>query len=847
MAEEVVIGNVGGDGVASEVTLQRLTTAIQAMSKKAGIDPKDATKKLKELSTATEDTIKISNKNRDALKSNTTEVDNATSAAKRFGQGLAGALASVIGTLAGSVVGLTKSILNGDNRISQFAQHLPFVGEELSQLTGILDTSIDSFRAMAMTGASFNHSITEMRMAAVNSHMSLEDFTSMVVQNSDKLAGLGGTVTQGALFISKMNKGLGQTRLDLMNLGLSTTDVNEALLDYAHLTRAGGRQRLTDDRAAAEQGQAAARYTKSLLTLSKLTGEDVKALQEKNAAAQQSLAFQMKLATLDVKQREKINADLAIVTATGGQAMTEAFQAEFLGMPPMTEAARQFVAINTDGYALVQKSVADALSASVSIEENAANAGALQVGILQSQFDMAKNLSTQLSMVGAGGDVNIQFDAMFAGKGELLAGFITEQGTLNVEAAKQAVKTAQETSDSTKTIVDPIIEAANKLVLTAAAVQIKLEEDVKGPLINAAAGAVKAISDQIAKIPDSQIFKDAMSAAKTSIEGFGGALDKLVTDLETKGPVATIMSTMLAGAEALWDSASGWQKAMLIGATALFALNGAIGIALTAGATAMFSKMIMPGGGDGAFGGGKGGGGKGKLGWGRKLLGGIKGGVGGLLGGLALDYAGSKAEEAGHKKTAAGLDIGSAALSGAGMGAMLGSVVPGVGNVVGGAVGGVLGAGYGLYQNWGKLAGSDDAESLTTPSAEGVLPPAAQAIINTPNLKENIAALNSLDNGAVLRYTDSMEKLVEVLSQMNDELSKDNKWGIGTGENAGSIMSKLNSIGGSGAGSDQLNNTMQQVVTLLTQIKGFEETTARNTRNITSGNIARSGVSNVGP
>jgi hypothetical protein len=41
----------------------------------------------------------------------------------------------------------------------------------------------------------------------------------------------------------------------------------------------------------------------------------------------------------------------------------------------------------------------------------------------------------------------------------------------------------------------------------------------------------------------------------------------------------------------------------------------------------------------------------------------------------------------GNKKTAAGADIASSALSGAGYGAMIGSIIPGVGNVVGGAVG----------------------------------------------------------------------------------------------------------------------------------------------------------------
>ena len=50
MAEEVDIGNVGGqNGVASEATLARLTASIEAMAKKAGIDPKAEAAKLQKL------------------------------------------------------------------------------------------------------------------------------------------------------------------------------------------------------------------------------------------------------------------------------------------------------------------------------------------------------------------------------------------------------------------------------------------------------------------------------------------------------------------------------------------------------------------------------------------------------------------------------------------------------------------------------------------------------------------------------------------------------------------------------------------------------------------------------
>lgn len=86
---------------------------------------------------------------------------------------------------------------------------------------------------------------------------------------------------------------------------------------------------------------------------------------------------------------------------------------------------------------------------------------------------------------------------------------------------------------------------------------------------------------------------------------------------------------------------------------------------------------------------------------------GIKAGIGGILGGVALDYAGGKLADAGHEKLAAGTDIASSALSGAGTGAMLGSFIPVVGTGIGGIIGGAIGGAYGLYQNWSNLFGED--------------------------------------------------------------------------------------------------------------------------------------------
>jgi hypothetical protein len=118
-----------------------------------------------------------------------------------------------------------------------------------------------------------------------------------------------------------------------------------------------------------------------------------------------------------------------------------------------------------------------------------------------------------------------------------------------------------------------------------------------------------------------------------------------------------------------------------------------------------------------------------------------------------------------------------------------------------------------------------------------------------PNLRTQFDAVNSLDTDGVISYTSAMEKLVIALNKVNDELAKDNNGYLsaGTGTNAGDMINSVGGLNnGGGAGSEQLNTIMNQVLAELRLIKGFEESTAKNTKNITSGNIAKSGASVTG-
>ena len=439
---------------------------------------------------------------------------------------------------------------------------MPLVGEHLGDLVGVLDDSFDTYKQLASSGAAFNNSITDMRLAAAGTHLSLGEFADMVSNNSEKLAAFGGTATQGAMQLSKMHKQMGVQRLELMNAGLTQREVNEALIEYNHLTRAGSRQRRMDDRGLKEQSNAAASYTKHLLTLSKLTGEDVKSLQEKNAAASQSLAFQMKMATMEGEEKKKLMLNLATIQANGGDAAVQAFQAEFLGMPPLTQAAQNYVALNTEGYGLIKASIQDVYDTSLSAKQNQAKQAELGVGLMQTNHDMAVNLGTQVAAMGAGMDgINgLDMETLLGGNiGETIASYTTEAGEFNRAAALANYE--QATAEGLKKT--EVVDSLNSLKIAVGTIQDELETNVKAPLIEAAGSAVNAITDQIAKIPDTELFKTAMTTAKTQIESFGTAISTLITSLGEPGadPLALTKTAFFDGATAIMNG----MKNLLLG------------------------------------------------------------------------------------------------------------------------------------------------------------------------------------------------------------------------------------------------------------------------------------------
>ncbi len=272
MAEEVQIMNVGGEGVASEVTLQELLKSFDRLSQKMGVDPNSTRGRTQQAyNDSIRNGIKIVRDNSRAYDENTEAVDETTSALGRFRRGLTGLIQFGLGALLSSSVTLSKELILGGSRLSDFSQHLPIVGSLLTIFTEYLDDTVDTLNSLSNVGASFNNSITDMRLAANDAMMTLDRFAPIVQRNADAMAMIGGTVTNGARQFASVinqirNSGIGD---QLRNMGFTVEEISDGLANYARLqARTGRLESMTAQELAAGTGN----YLKEVDRLAKLTG-----------------------------------------------------------------------------------------------------------------------------------------------------------------------------------------------------------------------------------------------------------------------------------------------------------------------------------------------------------------------------------------------------------------------------------------------------------------------------------------------------------------------------------------------------------------------------------------------
>ena len=239
--------------------------------------------------------------------------------------------------LGDSFVGLGKAAFGGEGSISAFTDNVKGLG----LLGNRLDVNIETFRQLSQSGANFGQSIVALRTAAADAALPLDDFASLVANNSQNLAALFGSTTQGAQRIAELGRITREVGIEqLAPLGFTVDEINETLLlNLDSQRRTGILDRLTRE----QQTKSAISFATQLDRLAKLTGQQRDELRTQIEQQQANERFQAALQGVTDETRQRLQAFAGTVAGISPE-LAEGFQDLIANAGvPVTESALALV------------------------------------------------------------------------------------------------------------------------------------------------------------------------------------------------------------------------------------------------------------------------------------------------------------------------------------------------------------------------------------------------------------------------------------------------------------------------------------------------------------------------
>ena len=539
MAEEIEIVNVGGEnGVASEATLKQL---LAAMNKMAGGGSGGASAEAKARKLANEAITKgtkAQQEGTEAREKQTDAVKKATRATDQFSEKVGSLTAQGLKSLLSSTVNLGKEMLVGGTRLSDFTQHLPGIGSLITPLAAIIDDTIDSFRTMSASGASFGNNIEEMRRVSAQSGLTLDEFSSIVVENAENLRFLGGTVTQGARRFVDLNKGLKDSGNfeQLKQMGFSVVEINEGMADYIGLQARMGR---LQNQSTAQLAAGSANYLKQIDMLAKVTGmtrkeaEAALAAQAADAGAR-ALLNQFKEGS---EQFKNLQMSLAMIEDVGGPAATA--MKDLLDGAAQTEEGQQLLAAAGPEVARALQEVGQGADPQVLLDAMANAGGELE------------------RFAGMDGVARAQLIASLRETNPVLAGLM-DGATRMIAKGKADLDSAESEQGERDKITSSLTTFDDTLR--------QIRQDIQTLLIDS--GIFSAVAGGLSYLAD-------------TFRGIAMGIEKFTTSIK-EGDIWGAITGLFNGSKAV--------GALALGITALFLGKAAIG-AITSGVGALMGKL----------------------------------------------------------------------------------------------------------------------------------------------------------------------------------------------------------------------------------------------------------------
>jgi len=316
VAEEVKIVDVAG-GPAAEATLQELLKVMKAGGAGGG---SGGGKSAKSAAAAQDLYTTATTRGTKTRKTNTKAVKDSTSAFAKLSAGFGGIFGTV-GNVLGGLTGIAKNFgaaMTQATTIGGVLEAVPIFGSVLGQATGYFQSSVESFRQLSEVGAGFGNDMMAIRKGSAEAGLSLEQFSSMVAGNSERLGLLGTTSGEGAARMGRLTKQLRSSEAGLLSLGYTQEGVNEGFGEYIEMMANSGRLRGRSD---ASLTAGATAYLTEIDKLSKVTGKSRKELQSEMNSRMQQANINVMASRLNEQGARNFTNNLSHTSALLGEGM----------------------------------------------------------------------------------------------------------------------------------------------------------------------------------------------------------------------------------------------------------------------------------------------------------------------------------------------------------------------------------------------------------------------------------------------------------------------------------------------------------------------------------------------
>lgn len=436
---------------------------------------------------------------------------------------------------AGDILEFTTNVAGGGARMSDVFATTSTIMDKLplgSFLSGMSDGAkaafklaeggVDAWRSLSEYGAGFNNSIMDMQNSAAQSRLTLDQFAGMVQNNSEALAGMGGSVTKGAQLFSKASKDMFDAGAadTLLQMGMSFEEVNEQLMTNMEFNRRLiAAEKMSTDEAILRTEKLA----KEMDAIAKLTGQNRKEMEAEVNSRMRKGQVEAKIRQLEMsgntEAAEKMRMALAEASKAGPGALA-AVEDLFTKGAVVSEEGRQAAIALGPAFNNLQEMVSSVSNQGVSVDQMGASIDSFNTAIAERVND-----PDFLNLATLGG-----------------------MGNQFADAASSLVQSAGKYADGVEAIrLEMEKEAKGRKITTEMAIEeskrrVKQEQD---PGVKTDAATAAVISGETA-------LKDMSATINQELIGENGTIRRLSRALEV--PIAQLDSLSRADMDAKFKS-----------------------------------------------------------------------------------------------------------------------------------------------------------------------------------------------------------------------------------------------------------------------------------------------------